>query len=841
MLPDNHQREHPFAATLLHELAQFHMAGMNRVCATFEAQHELVKQTNLFYNDDSKPVSDDGLRIRVPFNAELLKQYASGFDCLDVIARQCNGVVRRDGRRGGAMPVLMWYSSSPTTPEEEHLRCYTATLWDRVVTNQGWQDLGHTLMQMQRGGAAPPVPWLISFSDDGPDGPAHKGAKNRWYVMGGVRRMRPGLRHSLASYLSMSEGTALAEADEFPMEALACAVLRRYTQEWPLHSIHSPTLHVVVEPFTNALLVYARVAATVLFDKCLRRDHKWLLSHGCGPRHTHSMAMARDASVRQACKQACKAHGVDPNRPTVRGVVTEPKPQCYAHIVSDLLRRELTQRIAGLAAEVGVLFGGVANEMSPYAVTDCPAPGELDEHDQTLFSVAAARQMDPAAYNAALSLVEMAAQVCPQPVDQGPLDSDAATFLRGADNANAYTRVPQRDVQYQTCLELNTPEMHPFSNSEVSYLTDEAIEAMRRVLIPDSVHATYDEVSYDADTKSMWAGRHAARTSRCYNDATGVAPTGYRASADAARDAAFDVPRRVARYRHLNVHLRSFLAEDHGGSDPLFEPAPYLPAEPCKMETRVKRLPSGLSISAVAAAYSYSSPLRRALDGSSGARVRACPPRALHGGCPEYRFENVQQKIELLAQTAAHLAFVVLAQPNVGELQWLPDPGSRRPPRTQRWSHPPLDDPLPAQTPHTQLHKTAWYAHLMEEGVLGERHLPPPPSVPPLVAEDHARAVHRLHVDVSRLMRLHVIKAGEPVRKALRELHTMHHLRPALAAEMERRAQRARTDQLRRTQMQLVLNELRLIWCGVSSFERLPGGPTSARRLRCLRLAYRHE
>ena len=202
----------------------------------------------------------------------------------------------------------------------------------------------------------------------------------------------------------------------------------------------------------------------------------------------------------------------------------------------------------------------------------------------------------------------------------------------------------------------------------------------------------------------------------------------------------------------------------------------------------------------------------------------------------------MQHKIELLAQTAAHLAFVILAQPNVGELQWLPDPGSRIPPRTQRWSHPPLDDPLPKQAPHTQLHKSAWYAHLMEQYDGRPEELFNARRSKGMSTEDHARFVHRLHVDTGRSHRLAVLDAAEPVRKALRELHTMHHLRPALAKELARRAVRARTDQTWRTRMVRVLNELRLIWCGVAPLNGCPAPPARGRCRACaLRTATTEE
>ena len=575
--------------------AEYHACSMNRVCASYEAANELLTQTNLFRNDDATPDEPQpdgnkpGACIRVPSHAELLTRFRSGFDCLDVIARQCDGVIRRDGKRGGAMPAL---PQDPRAVEAEHLRCYAATLWDRTVTNQGWQDLGNTRLQIERVDAGPPVPWHVSFFD-------YEDARHRRYVMGGLPRIWPALCRFLEIYHDAIKSEPIGASVDPQIDELATAVMKRYTEEWPLHSVHSPTLHVVTQPFTSALLAYARAAAMNLFMHCLLRDHKWLLTHRCGTWHTASMAKARDESVRRACEQACRAHNIDPNKPSVRGVVPPLKEQRYDHIVEDLLCRELTQRIAGLAAEVGVLFGGVANEVSPYAITDFAAFSKLNASDRQLFRCAAARQMDTEAYHASLHLVEMAAQVISRPEDHGPSDSDAATFWRCSHAANGYTRVPVREVKYQTGLELNGPDMHPFSAHNAFYEATEAIEAMRRVLVPDAVRTTCDDVAVDRDTKSMWSGRHAARTSRCICDSEGVLPQP-RPSADDSHDAerAADVARAIARYRALNRHLRGFLVAPavptkresplSAPHNPLLEPVPYLPAEPCDRETPAK-------------------------------------------------------------------------------------------------------------------------------------------------------------------------------------------------------------------------------------------------------------
>ena len=297
-----------------------------------------------------------------------------------------------------------------------------ASIWDRALTGAGWHLLapgtpGGKLSGAERTHDEIGVPNPLHVSGNGPQTSFGPLSRSQTYFADGVLRPIPTLQRTLLgvpkpvavllgvpsivrldppnsqqheeedlgapSYAQQGQAVEHAMpcyADEeqnapMPMASLRLALVAlpewvrlRRAHEFPLHTRESPTLASVATPFAAALHTLAKMHATHLLAHSLLKDHRWL-------------------------KNVPSPPGKGPLKPVTEAWL--------------LLTLNLTDRIVGLASEVGVLLCGIANDVSPYHVTSNAARAAGPRDKQKFVAEATKSRQGPFVWNEAAATAGM--------------------------------------------------------------------------------------------------------------------------------------------------------------------------------------------------------------------------------------------------------------------------------------------------------------------------------------------------------------------------------------------------------------------------------------------------
>ena len=547
----------------------------------------------------------------------------------------CNHAVARMHYGGGVERVDDFVLTLATGPQggagqQRHPspEMQVASIWDRALTGAGWHllapgTLGGKLSGAERTHDEIGVPKPLHVSGNGPQTSFGPLTRSQTYFAEGVLRPIPTLQRTLLgvpkpvavlldvpsivrfdrpnsqeqeeddlgvpSYAQQGQAPQYGMqcyADEeqnapMPMASLRLALVAlpewvrlRRAHEFPLHTRESPTLASVATPFAAALHTLAKMHATNLLAHSLLKDHRWLENVPAPP-------------------------GKGPLKPVTEAWL--------------LLTLNLTDRIVGLASEVGVLLCGIANDVSPYHVTSNAAcavgprdkqkfaaeadksrhgpfvwneaaatagmpsgvwalhrrfgDGDVAPIDQlridpsctsgaALVDLAVQREWDPAAYAASLELLQLGLAVV-RPCEALAANAPERRFRTGASvAAKAHDNMRRdRDLTVKKRLEPGSTTCDPHMGMHPA----NALEALRNLLVPTAVRM-------QVTSAELPQHRMAAQCNWCISASEDVLPASWpNFDAPISASDRVRVVENVYRFLVLQKHLERSLGG--GGGD----------------------------------------------------------------------------------------------------------------------------------------------------------------------------------------------------------------------------------------------------------------------------------